>query len=178
MTDRVMIDIETLGLEPGCVVLSIGAVEFGAGEMGEQWYHSISRESCEEAGLTVDDGTVEWWRDQNEQAREVLTGGDGLAEVLEEFTNWIADANEVWANSPSFDCDVLVEAGKAVGVPMPWEYYEERDFRTLADLALAPGVEHNGVDHDALDDAYHQAYVAAATLKRVDEAATQEAQDV
>jgi len=175
MTDRVMVDIETLGLEPGCVVLSIGAVRFGAGELGDQFYRSISRVSCEAAGLTVDDGTVEWWQDQSEEAREVLTGGDDLEDVLAEFTEWISGADEVWANSPSFDCDVLVAAGKAVGVPMPWEYYEERDFRTLADLAIAPDVEHLGVEHDALNDAQHQAHVAAATLKRIDEAATQEA---
>jgi len=166
-----MIDIETLGLEPGCVVLSIGAVEFGAGEMGEQWYRSISRESCEAAGLTVDDGTLEWWQDQPEQAREVLTGGDELAEVLKEFAGWISGADEVWANSPSFDCEVLIEAGKAVGVPMPWEYHEERDFRTLSDLALAPEVVQDGVEHDALDDAKHQAHVAAATLRRIEAAA-------
>ena len=177
MTDRVMVDIETLGLEPGCVVLSIGAVRFGAGELGDQFYRSINRESCEAAGLTVDGGTLEWWQDQSEEAREVLTGGDDLEDVLREFVMWIDGADEVWANSPSFDCEVLVAAGKAVGVPMTWEYYEERDFRTLSDLPLAPQVDQDGVEHNALDDAKHQAHVAAATLKRVDEAAAQEVPD-
>jgi len=174
MTDRVMIDIETLGLEAGCVVLSIGAVRFGAGELGETFYRSVSRESCEAAGLTVDDGTLEWWQDRSEEARQQLDGGDDLEDVLGEFTEWIAGADEVWANSPSFDCDVLVAAGKAVGVSMPWEYYDERDYRTLKKLPPAPRADQGGVKHNALDDAKHQAYVASVTLQRIAEATGQE----
>jgi len=58
---------------------------------------------------------------------------------------------------------------------MPWEYYDERDYRTLSSLPIAPEVEQDGVEHDALADAKHQAHVAAATLKRIGQAARQEA---
>jgi hypothetical protein len=165
-----MVDIETLGLERNAVILSIGAVWFGAGAMGETFHASISRESCEAAGLVVDEDTLEWWRDQDADAREVLTGGDDLADVLADFTTWVDGADEVWANSPSFDCEALEFAGDAVGVEMPWPFYQERDFRTLKELPVAADIEQNGTEHDALDDAKHQAHVAAATLRRLEQA--------
>jgi len=171
MTRRVMVDIETLGLEPGASVLSIGAVEFDTDGYHPGFYGSITRESCEEAGLTVDEDTVEWWQDQPDEARKQLEGGDDLADVLEEFAEFVDGADEVWANSPSFDCELLIEAGRRVGVPMPWEFYEERDHRTLKSLPVAVDVGHEGVKHNALDDATHQARVASETLRRLEAAA-------
>lgn len=165
---RVMVDIETLGLDRGAAILSIGAVKFDIEEIGDTFEASISRESCEAAGLTVDEGTLEWWQDQSDAAREVLDGGDDLEDVLQDFTLWAGGADEVWANSPSFDCEMLIEAGKAVGVPMPWEFYEERDVRTVKSLPVAPELEHDGVEHDALDDAIHQARIVQTTLRRLE----------
>jgi DNA polymerase III epsilon subunit-like protein len=162
--DRVMIDIETLGRDPGAAVLSIGAVRFDLGGVGETFHRSISLESCQEAGLSIEAATLEWWLDQDDAAQTVLTGGEDLAEVLAAFKAWYGDADEVWANSPAFDCTILEAAGEAVGIEMPWAFYEERDFRTLKELPGAADVEQSGTDHDALADAVHQAEVASATL--------------
>lgn len=170
MTDRVMVDIETLGLEPGAAVLSIGAVRFDAGKLGETFQRSISLTSCQSNGLAIDAETLEWWLSQGDDAREQLVGGDELADVLEAFAGWFGDADEVWANSPSFDCAMLEAAYEQVGLETPWDFWQERDFRTLKSLSIAPEVDHDGVDHDALDDAKHQAHVAAATLKRLKKA--------
>lgn len=166
---RVMVDIETLGLDRGAAILSIGAVKFDTDEIGDTFEASISRESCKAAGLTVDEDTLEWWQDQSDAAREVLDGGDDLGDVLQDFSLWAGGADEVWANSPSFDCEMLIGAGKAVGVPMPWEFYEERDVRTVKSLPVAPELEHDGVEHDALDDAIHQARIVQTTLRRLED---------
>lgn len=167
--DRVMVDIETLGTEPGAAILSIGAVRFNARGLGDQFYRSIDRQSCGAAGLHVDDGTLEWWTDQSEEAREVLDGGEELDDVLSDFARWFDTADEIWANSPSFDCELLEAAYEAVDLVEPWEFYQERDFRTLKALPIAPEIEQDGTEHDALDDAKHQAYVAAATLGRIND---------
>jgi len=164
MTDRVMVDIETLGLEPGSAILSIGAVRFGPGRLGDTYAASISLESCQDVGLGSNAETLAWWLDQDAEARDVLTGGDDIATVLTEFVEWYADADEVWANSPSFDCDHLEVAFGRIGMDAPWAYHEERDYRTVASLPGAPELEHDGVEHDALDDAKHQAWEVAATL--------------
>jgi len=171
MTRRVMVDIETLGLEPGAAILSIGAVEFAMDRRRDTFYRTISRESNEGAGLTVDEETLEWWREQDESAQRTLHNGGDLEESMEAFAEWIDGADEVWANSPSFDCELLEAAGAAVDVQMPWEFYEERDFRTLKKLPVAVEVEHDGVKHNALDDALHQAKVAQQTLERLETAA-------
>lgn len=167
MTDRVMVDIETLGLEPGAAILSIGAVRFDAGQLGETFYAEVSLESCQDAGLTIDAGTLEWWLSQESDAQAVITGGESLGKVLPRFKSWYGDADEIWANSPSFDCEHLERAFAAVDMTEPWTFGEERDYRTLASLSVAPDIEHEGTAHDALDDAEHQAHVAAAALKRL-----------
>jgi hypothetical protein len=161
---RVMVDIETLGLEPGCAILSIGAVEFDDAGPCEQFYRSISLESCTDAGLTVDGGTLEWWLERDESVKGVLEGGDDLADVLEAFAAFYGNAEEIWANAPSFDCKILEAAYDAVDVVPPWEFYEERCYRTLKNCPGAVELEREGDHHDALDDAIHQAQRASLTL--------------
>jgi len=163
--DRVMIDIETLGREPGAAILSLGAVRFDTEGVGETFHRSISLTSCQAAGLSIEAETLEWWLDQDDAAQTVLTGGDDLANVLRGFDAWYGDADEVWANSPAFDCSILEAAGEAVGVEMPWAFYEERDFRTLKKLPGAADLDQDGTEHHALEDAVHQARIASATLR-------------
>jgi len=170
--DRVMVDIETLGLDPGSAVLSIGAVRFGLEGLGETFEQSISLKSCQDYGLSIDAETLEWWLDQEEDAQHVLTGGGDLSDALYDFAYWYRDADEIWANSPSFDCTHLGHAFEEVGMAEPWDYYQERDYRTLASLPVAPDFDQEGVEHDALDDAEHQARVAAETLQRVQDGET------
>lgn len=162
---RLMVDIETLGTEPGCAILSLGAVEFDTDGLGLQFHENINLTSCEAAGLRIDADTVEWWATQD-NVQDVLAGGGDLEDVLAEFVRVAAEVDEVWANSPSFDLAILKTAGQAVGVEMPWEFYQERDFRTLKNLPGAVELEREGVRHDALDDAVHQARRASETLAR------------
>lgn len=165
-TKRVMVDIETLGTEPGCAILSVGAIEFDTDGLGFEFHERVDLCSCEAAGLRLDADTVQWWATQDNVA-DVLTGGGDLETVLAEFVRGVEDADEVWANSPSFDLAILKAAGDAVGVEMPWAFYQERDFRTLKNLPVAVELEHGGTEHDALDDARHQAERARQTLRRM-----------
>ena len=169
-TDRVMVDIETLGRGPGCAILSIGAVRFNTYGPGRTFDRSIDLTSCEDAGLTLDAETLEWWLDQDDDAQHVLTGGDPLDDVLTDFADWLGDVEEIWANSPAFDCAILAAAYEALGRDVPWEFWQERDVRTLRALPGAVDLEHEGVTHDALDDAVHQAREVAETLQALQEA--------
>lgn len=164
---RVMIDIETLGVETGAAILSIGAAEFGVDGIGDTFYRSVSLTSCQEAGLELDAETIEWWFSQDGGARGVLSGGDDLDDVLVALDSWLGDvgATEYWANSPSFDLQMLEHAYDAVGYRPPWSFYEERDYRTLKALGIVDEPEQDGIEHNALDDALHQARVARDTLQ-------------
>jgi len=168
MTTRVMLDIETLGIDPGAAILSIGAVTFDADGPTDRTFHeSVDVESCQTYGLEIDAGTLTWWLAQDDAARAVLDGGDDLSEVLKALTAWWPDDAEVWANSPAFDCSHLESAYAAVGLEPPWQYYETRDCRTLLNLPVAPALEQEGVEHHALDDAKHQARAVGETLRRI-----------
>jgi hypothetical protein len=162
-----MLDIETLGREPGCAIVSVGAVKFGPEGLGETFYRSVSLSSCDARGLDVDIETLEWWLDQSDAAREQLSGGTQLPLVFQQFNEFYGDADEVWANSPSFDCEIMEAAYAATPLDEPWEYDEERDHRTLRELPQAPShdeMDDIGTEHNALDDAVYQATQAHRTL--------------
>lgn len=165
--DRVMVDIETLGLEPGCAILSIGAVRFDADGVGDEFYQSVDLQSCQDAGLTIDAGTLDWWLGQDDAITGVLTGGLNLDATLVGFTEFYGLAEEIWANSPSFDCEILEAAYAAVGREEPWGFRDERCVRTLRSLPGAVDVEMDGEEHHALDDAKQQARSVAATLREL-----------
>jgi hypothetical protein len=164
---RVMVDIETLGLEPGAAIVSIGAVEFGPDGLGDEFVGDIDLESCQDAGLEIDASTVQWWLDQDDTAQEQLQGGETLATVLAGFNAWY-DSDEIWANSPSFDCEHLERAYEAVGLDEPWDFRDERCFRTLRALGVDARVSRDGTEHDALDDARYQAAVASDILGQLE----------
>jgi len=168
--DRVMLDLETLGTDPGCAILSIGAVRFDADGPTEDTFHrSVDLASCQDAGLSIDAGTLAWWLDRDDDAKAVLTGGDPLRSVLEDFAAFYGTASEIWAFSPAFDCAILAEAYDAVGIVEPWSYQDERCARTIASLDVAVDPDHDGTAHDALDDAIRQAEMVAGTLARLSE---------
>jgi hypothetical protein len=167
-----MLDIETLGTEPGCVILSVGACVFGRDGVEETWSMSVDLESCEAHGLEADLSTLAWWLSRSDEAQAAaLEGGEPLEDVLREVTQWYREQNadQLWANSPIFDVAILNEACDRAGIGSPWSFWQLRDYRTLSDLAIADDIGREGTAHDALDDAVHQARVASATLRRLSE---------
>lgn len=172
MIDRVMVDIETLGRDPGCAVIAIGAARFDTQQVGETFEASIDVTSCQEFGLEIDAETLEWWLSQGPQAREQLDGGRDLDFVLEEFAEFLDGCDEVWANSPKFDAAILEEAYKPTRHSVPWEYWQLRDFRTLRKLDVTHGHEQEGIEHSAVDDAVYQATIAATILGRIEREVT------
>lgn len=166
---RCMVDIETLGLDPGDIVLSIGAVMFNRDGIIHEFYENIDIQSSQNAGLEINARTLEWWLQQDEEAQDCLTGGVPLREALELFKGWyeMHEPDEVWANSPAMDCTLLEAAFEAVDMTEPWEYDEERDQRTIESLVdTEPEVE-VGTKHNALDDAKRQAKIVSQLLSEV-----------
>jgi len=164
--DRVMVDIETLGTDPGAVILSIGAVRFGPNKLGSQFYAKLSIASCQRAGLTVDGETLEWWREQD---APMPYGAKQLEDALLDFSEFLVGSSEVWAYSPAFDCAILKHAYEVVDLDVPWHYQNERDCRTLAVLPQWPDdIKQQGTEHDALDDAVFQARATASAPSRLE----------
>lgn len=165
----VMIDTETLGTSPGAAILSIGAVMFGPEGIADTFYASIQLASCTAVGLTIEPATVQWWMSKSDQARAAAFAADAqpLPVVLIAFRQWIIEqnANFPWCHGASFDVPLLEVAFKACGIPVPWEFWNVRDTRTLYDLAGVRVDRRNGTHHHALDDAINQAEAAARALR-------------
>lgn len=157
----VMIDLETLDTKPSAVITSIGAVRFDPySTWVATWDFHIHVAVASQRGRTIDAGTVIWWLRQSDAARSALViGQDDAADLtlaLEALASFIDGANEVWCNGASFDLPILASAYAGLGDKTPWDYWQERDLRTLK--ALHPQrIERAGTHHNALDDALHQA---------------------
>jgi len=165
--DRVMLDIETLGTDPGAAIVSIGAVRFSTEGLGAELYESVSLASCLDAGLAVEAETFEWWLDQDAAARAALSGGDPLAEVCDRFAAFYDGSEELWAKSPAFDAVLLATAYQAVDREPPWQFWRTRDVRTVQALPESVSLPDDGTAHHALADARKQARNVAGTLREV-----------
>lgn len=171
----VMVDLETLGRGPGCVVLSIGAVAFGPDGVGaDLLYAVVNRASCLAHGLTVDPDTEAWWSRQSENARQVLARADGetsssLPDALDGFTAFLSQYDiekvRVWGNGADFDNAILQSCYRAVGRDAPWQFWNNRCFRTLKSLRPEIKSVRAGTHHNALDDAVTQAEHAVRLLR-------------
>lgn len=172
---NVMLDIETLGTKPGCVVLSVGAVAFDrkTGRIASEFYKIIDPKDSQKNGLTCDAGTVVWWMAQSDEARTAISGGGGesLLSAADSFATWFksqGDVGAIWAQGMDFDMPIWGHAMEAVGVPRPWAFWACRDTRTAYDLyGFNPkSIIRSGDYHNALDDARHQVECLTAAINK------------
>lgn len=170
-----MIDTETFGTRPGCVVRSIGAVLFDprTGVMGESFYANLQLTAQIAVGLVAEKDVVEWWAGQSPEAQEVLLVDqrDPTA-VCSEFRGWLHEHGVVhpWSHGKEFDLPIWEELDRRMthwGEP-PWKYYDTCDTRTVYIITgFDPrSIAREGTHHNALDDARHQVRCVAAALAR------------
>jgi exodeoxyribonuclease VIII len=178
--NNVMLDLETMGNGSNSAVIAIGAVFFDpvTGELGADFYQAIELESAAKFG-EMDASTVQWWLQQSEAARELFKDGDKLPlnHALIEFTEWLGQIDGfknrvMWGNGSSFDNVILRNAYKAIDYTCPWPFYGERDVRTVVDIGRQikdvdpkKTLTFQGVPHNALDDARHQARYVSEIYK-------------
>lgn len=163
---NLMLDTETMGKKDNAAVVSIGAVFFDehTGQLGETFYRRIHLATSVAKGFVMDPGTVLWWLQQNDEARNsTFLNADHVEMVMEDFYEWVItkgpkkDDLRVWGCSPSFDCTKVANHLEACGLEAPWHYWAERCYRTIRDRNRnVPEDERIGL-HNALDDAIHQA---------------------
>lgn len=177
MTVSVMVDLETWGLTPGSDIRSIGAVVFDpvAGTLGQEFYVNVR--GGRNWNLTRDPSTVEWWSKQTTEAQQALDRDRVLLHpALDMFADWWNDLDPpqagedpatFWANGPHFDEAILAACYRATGQTVPWHYRAPRDFRTIIEAAGGVDLPFEGVQHDALADAKHQARCVIEAYQRI-----------
>jgi len=156
-------DLETLGIAPDALILSIGAVRFDrkTGELGGDFYRLIKLEGWGAEGK-IDASTVVWWMRQNAQAQADLFDPElpraSIGDSLSDFRNFCHGAETYWQRG-DMDAQWLGNAYVRCGLtPPPWKFWQLRDQRTLAvefGHLIVPA--ERGTVHNALADAYAQA---------------------
>lgn len=163
---HIVVDTETLGTKPGCIVLSIGAASFQLSSNDHKYFHdTINKTSCKDEGLVAEPETVKWWEEQSAAARNAtMYGTSTLLDALIRFSDFIQSfpSKEVfciWGNSPSFDLSILRYCYEDVfGMQTPWDFRQERCFRTVKSLVPSvPVPPFEGIKHTAMADAMHEA---------------------
>lgn len=166
--EDLMIDTETMGLPPDGALLSIGAVFFDLQTctLGPTFSRTINLATAVRDGGTLNPGTIVWWLGQSDQARNVVRfSGVDIRNALQDFTDFIAANSSPknvrpYGNSSTFDLTIINSAYLRAGIKTPWEFWNERCFRTVRNMY--PSVEYNldekgELAHNALGDAIFQA---------------------
>ncbi|TPQ24908.1 3'-5' exonuclease [Methylomonas koyamae] len=171
-----MIDLETLSTQPNAAIVSIGACMFDltTGEIGAEYYQAISINDHPGLGH-ISAETVAWWMRQPYDARLVFQDKNarGITDALMELTTFRQRhrAQTYWSNGASFDLVILRQAHQKNGFAGAiWNYWQERDTRTMVDVAkrmtgedVTKTTPFEGEKHNALADAKHQArYISKA----------------
>ena len=162
-----MIDLEGLATGPDTTILTVAAQAFdpfGSGYYDRHYYARVTLESQE--NRTIDDGTIEWWATQPEHAREEAFGEQDripLDQALDELGRLIWHSKMIWAQGPTYDCNILEHAYKSYGKALPWKYYQVRDSRTV--FSLWPELPIPPTSHHALEDCRRQIGMLQDTLK-------------
>lgn len=160
----VMIDIETMGTDKDCVVLTIGAVKFDPYNYDvaphDPFYLVVNVDEQLALGRTVSDSTMEWWGNQPQSAQDAAFTEEGrmsLDEVTTQLNRYMVGMTKIWAQGPLFDMIILENLYITAGKSAPWQYWQVRDSRTIGDMGNYSAKTANKDAHNALADAYSQA---------------------
>ncbi|WP_265102082.1 3'-5' exonuclease [Yersinia proxima] len=87
--------------------------------------------------------------------------------VANTFATGVDKNDLVWGNGSIFDITILESWFASVDVAVPWEFGNVRDVRTVVDLSPLNVKDfiREGVHHNALDDAIHQAKYVSAMIQ-------------
>ena len=157
-----MFDVETLGVESTCVILSAAMVHFDP-EM-RPTYQDLLDNACFvkfdvkeqiQLGRTSSKSTLEWWKTQHEYVRKVSldpTRNDMTAENgMTAFYNYMAkfpnaDKQTMWARG-SLDQMAIDSLAVRLGVQEITGYNMWRDVRTAIDIMSGSTNGYCEVDH-------------------------------
>ena len=131
-----MVDIETLGTSPTSSILAIAAVKFEFGsDATEKFSVNIDPKSSKAFGMTVDQDTVNWWKEQKPEAlKAFMANQTDIESALDSFLEFIGPKTNhmvFWANGSTFDFPIIENSLKATGRQIPWKYWNIRDARTV-----------------------------------------------
>jgi len=161
MAKHLMVDMETMAVSPKATVLTLGAVHFNPYGEGysDKLYFRINIDDQDALGREVDPNTLDWWAKQDPKIMEEAFSPDNrvpLTEAMDQFHKFAWGCDAFWSHGATFDLVIIEDIYRQLGKPLPWNFWQLRDTRTLFDLGWDPDMPKGGL-HDALQDAIRQA---------------------
>ena len=160
---HIIVDIETLGTEPGCPILEIAAAVLYNKGVEKAFHARIDLDSNIAHGQTkLSKDTLVWWMNKREQLLSLLNNGRPFDVALKEFSQWLTDISwdsglYFWAKSPQFDYGILEDAFKKLDLRVFWNYRSIRDIRTIDNpLFITHDLKNN---HNAVKDVENETII-------------------
>ena len=168
-----MLDIETLGTRPGCVVLTLGAVKFNphnSTQYGETLYIRPSIDEQTAMDREIQEDTAAWWETQATDVKEEALSNDNrisLSQTVQQLNKFCVGVNQMWAQGPAFDFVILENLYRSLGEPTPWNFWQIRDSRTLFGALGDPRIKGKAGLHNALEDSISQAQGVQQVFEKI-----------
>ncbi|KAB2380186.1 3'-5' exonuclease [Bacillus toyonensis] len=138
----IMTDIETLGHRSDSTIIQISAIAFDI-ETGEhiEVFNKIA-DITKNKTMNVTGSTIKWWLNTNKELlADLVNSGIGSSEdILRDFYIWLTSVGEpnelhLWGNGILFDNKMIQHQLELVEKEYPISYKNDRDVRTIVDLA-------------------------------------------
>jgi len=164
---NIMLDLESLSTKPNAVITAIGAVLFTKTELLTEFEIIVNIDSSLRRGFICDGDTIAWWMSQSDEARAIYRNQKRQPSISKALIDFQTFCNKIdkaygkpitlWGNAASFDCSILSNAYARLCFTQPWDYRNEKCYRTFnksrPDLEYAKPI----IPHNALEDAKAQA---------------------
>tara|TARA_Y100000114_G_scaffold156905_1_gene185933 strand:- start:2445 stop:2972 length:528 start_codon:yes stop_codon:yes gene_type:complete len=158
-----MIDLETLSTNPNATILTVGGVKFDPHTQMKPYgdmYFRMDVDSQTAMKRDVQKETLDWWATQDKEIMEEALGDQNrisIGDSIKQINKFSVGVDVFWCQGPLFDYAILQDLYKQAGQPVPWQYYQIRDSRTLFSLVPRDPSEKRTGLHNALEDCYFQA---------------------
>lgn len=175
---NIMLDLETLSVDSNATIISISAVVFDlhTGKTGGEFEVGLGILEQLLSGSVIDNSTIDWWKNQNKEAKESLVNisTSSIAEALESFNIWIAKAVtcevkdvKLWGNGVSADNTWLRNLYRRTDTKFILPYWCDNDVRTLVNLGNinTKDFQFTGIKHNGIDDCKHQINYCSVAYK-------------
>jgi len=174
LTTHATIDLETIDTRPQATVLSLGAVKFNPFDDSEphsEMYFKISIDDQDRLGRTASDDTIEWWTKQDPKIMEEAFDQEGaitVEEALSKINKFVVGVDVLWGQGYGFDYTILEDMYRSLGKPIPYNFWQVRDSRTLFSVCKEdPRKKIQNDLHNALADAYYQSKAIQMAYKEL-----------
>lgn len=142
----VMVDLETLGTDFNAVVFQVAAAGFDieTGAILSEFSEIADISNLQEEDGVINGGTLKWWLNTDMYLlADLLDKGESLSarDIFKQFHGWLTKLHEgfenvyLWGNGILFDNAIIRYKLENYGLGYPIFYRNDRDVRTIFELA-------------------------------------------